>query len=333
VAIVLAAAATLLVAPAVLATTPPSLTGEFFGAGSTSGDGGTFATTATCSQTSPSTITFTASGTVPAGDPYPGSFTESGVVTISATLSGNNVDGNPLYVVTGVDEFFTITSSVGDVSGFKHLNEAGVQGLCDTYVNQPFGSTGSTVTGYFREVIPASDGFGESYDAIIATSGGTFEDSGTSGLLFDDLNVTVSAGNSVTNSNALNDAFRSSGITAVSGVGHATGGGQINPGGSPIAFGFEAKSESGLKGQCDVVDQAAAVKVHCTDVIAWSQVSATEVRVFGDATVNGTATSYEIDAQDNAESGIGADTFSISTGTGYSASGTLSAGNVQIHTS
>ena len=30
---------------------------------------------------------------------------------------------------------------------------------------------------------------------------------------------------------------------------------------------------------------------------------------------------------------IGADTFSISTGTGYTASGTLTQGNVQIHAS
>ena len=82
-----------------------------------------------------------------------------------------------------------------------------------------------------------------------------------------------------------------------------------------------------------MVDQAAGVKVHCSDVTEWAQVSPTEVKFFGDATVNGTPTTYMIDTQDLADSGIGTDTFSISTGTGYTASGTLTQGNVQIHAS
>src|SRR5262249_10934187 len=119
----------------------------------------------------------------------------------------------------------------------------------------------------------------------------------------------------------LNAAFASASVTPVSGVGNAIGGGQIIPSGGPVASGFEAKSDNGLKGQCDVVDQAAGVKVHCSDVTAWAQVSPTEGKFFGEATVNGTPTSYVIDTQDLADPGTGTDTFSISTGTGYSASG------------
>lgn len=317
---------------------PAPLTGEFLGSGSTSGDGGTLVTAATCSQTSPSTISFTASGTAPASDPYPGTFSESGVITVSTTPTGSGVNGIPLYQVSALDEFFTINSAAGNVTGIKHLSEfgaGGVSALCSSFDNQAFGSTGDTVTGFFRELIPGSDGYGLTYDAIITTPSGSFEDTGKSGLLLDDLNVTILSGpGTVTNSNVLNAAFSSSSLTPVAAVGNATGGGQISPNGSPVAFGFEAKSENGaLKGQCDVVDQAAGVKVHCSDVTAWAQVSPTEVKFFGDATVNGTPTSYAIDTQDLAESGIGADTFSISTGSGYHASGTLTQGNVQIHTS
>jgi hypothetical protein len=317
--------------------TPSPLTGEFLSAGSTSGNGGTLITGATCSQTSPSTITFTASGTVASG-PYPGSFTESGVVTISTTppSPAQSVMGIPFYQVTAVDAFFTIDSAAGTIGGTEHLDGPdNVLALCDTFNNQPFGNTGDTVSGFFRELTPGSDGYGLAYDAIIATPGGSFEDTGQSGLSIDDLNVTASPGSgTVQNSNVLNAAFASSGLIPVSGVGNATGGGQISPNGGPVAFGFEAKSDNGvLKGQCDLVDQAAGVKVHCSDVTAWAQVSPTEVKFFGDATVNGTPTSYIIGTQDLADPGIGADTFSISTGTGYTASGTLTQGNVQIHTS
>jgi hypothetical protein len=326
-------AASLLLPTAPAWATPLPLTGEFFAAGSTSGNGGTLVTGATtCSQTSPSTVSFTATGTVASG-PYPGSFTDSGVVTVSTapTSPPQYVNGVPFYQVSAVDAFFTITSAAATVGGTVHLAEPGaVAALCDTYNNQPFGNTGDTATGYFRELMPASDGYGESYDAIITTPSGSFEDTGTSGLLVDDLNLTSQSGpTTILNSNVLTAGFNSSGLTAVSGVDNVTGGGQI----SPAAFGLEAKSDNGLHGQCDVVDPAAGLKVHCSDVTAWAQLSPTEVEFFGDATVNGTATSYVIDTQDVATPGTGADTFSISTGTGYSASGTLTQGNVQVHNS
>jgi len=331
----LAVAAVLVYVTTSAATTPPpppSLTGEFFVAGSSLG-GGPLVTSATCSQTSPSTIAFTASGAVAVG-PYPGSFSESGFVTISNTPSGQFVDGFPLYQVSSVDVFFTINSAVANVTGTKHLSGAGAQALCTTFDSELFGNTGSTVTGFYRELIPGSDGFGESYDAIITTPDGAFEDTGIAGISLTDLSVSVLSGNPILNSNAFNEAFRSSSLTAVSSVGDATGGGQVSSNGNAVAFGFEARSQNGrLKGQCDVVDKAAGVKLHCSDVTAFVQVSPTEVKFFGNATVNGAATTYEIDARDLADSGIGSDTFTVSTSAGYTAGGTLAAGNIQIHTS
>ena len=321
-------------APSQLAwAAPPPLTGESFNAGLTSGDGGTLVTSATCSQTSPSTVTFTATGSVPSG-PYPGSFTESGDVTVSATQPSpaQFTDGVPLYEVSTIDTFFSITSAAGTVEGIEHLAESGaVLAICATFNDQPFGNLNDTVTGFFRHLQNAADGFGASYDAIITTPGGSFQDIGKSGLDFEDLNVTAQSGTAPPNVNFLSDGFVSSSLTPVSGVGNVTGGGQISTSTGRVAFGFEAKSENGLKGQCDVVDRSAGVKIHCFDVTSWARVSATEVKFFGEATVNGTPTSFVIDTQDLADPGIGADTFAISTGTGYHASGTLTRGNIQIH--
>jgi hypothetical protein len=53
--------------------------------------------------------------------------------------------------------------------------------------------------------------------------------------------------------------------------------------------------------------------------------------LFGDATVNGVATTYRIDVNDYAEPGKNIDTFKIITASGYTASGVLTGGNIQIH--
>jgi hypothetical protein len=112
--------------------------------------------------------------------------------------------------------------------------------------------------------------------------------------------------------------------------GQASGGGHIEVGGNRIAFGFNARSGAGgFQGSCNVIDQTNNVMVRCTDVTALV-ISGNAATVFGHATVNGVATTYRIDAVDNGEPGKGVDTFSIQTGTGYSRSGVLTGGNVQV---
>lgn len=113
--------------------------------------------------------------------------------------------------------------------------------------------------------------------------------------------------------------------------GQATGGGQIEDAdGGPITFAFTAKSDGGLKGECTVVDRAAGRMIKCTDVTAYVQ-SGNHATFYGVATDNGVETIYVIDVVDNDESGRDADTFSILTASGYSASGILVAGNIQVH--
>jgi hypothetical protein len=87
---------------------------------------------------------------------------------------------------------------------------------------------------------------------------------------------------------------------------------------------------SGVMGTCTVVDKAANIKVKCTKVTAVVQ-SGNSATIFGEATVNGTATTFRIDFEDNAEPGKGSDIFKIQTGSGYSAGGTLTQGNIQVH--
>jgi hypothetical protein len=68
----------------------------------------------------------------------------------------------------------------------------------------------------------------------------------------------------------------------------------------------------------------------CLDATTVIQ-TGTHATFFGNATVNGVATSYRIDVDDLSEPGKGRDTFKLQTGTGYTVGGTLVNGNIQIH--
>jgi FG-GAP repeat/Bacterial Ig-like domain (group 1) len=113
--------------------------------------------------------------------------------------------------------------------------------------------------------------------------------------------------------------------------GSVSGGGTIEDAATnKIAFGFSAKNENqGLTGSCNVIDHAADVKLKCEDVTSFT-ITANQATIFGNATVNGVATTYRIDVVDNADPGKNADSFSIQTASGYSRGGTLTAGNVQV---
>lgn len=119
-------------------------------------------------------------------------------------------------------------------------------------------------------------------------------------------------------------------IVPTSTPGQASGGGNFQVGDDRVAFGFSARNgDKGARGSCNVVDRANDVMVECTDVIAFI-ISDNVVTVYGNALVNGVATSYRIDAADNARRGRGADVFSIQTASGYARVGTLVGGNVRV---
>jgi hypothetical protein len=119
-------------------------------------------------------------------------------------------------------------------------------------------------------------------------------------------------------------------VLPVSTTGRATGWGQIpNASGESVTFFFTARSDGGLEGSCTVIDRAGEKTIKCLDVTALV-VNGNEVTIFGNATENGNATSYLIQAADNARRGKGVDTFSIHTAAGYAASGTLTMGNIRV---
>lgn len=61
------------------------------------------------------------------------------------------------------------------------------------------------------------------------------------------------------------------------------------------------------------------------------RISGTHAAIFGNATMNGDATTYRINVDFVAEPGRGRDTFRIQLASEYVASGTLTGGNIQIH--
>jgi len=119
-------------------------------------------------------------------------------------------------------------------------------------------------------------------------------------------------------------------VLPTSTAGQASGGGHITDAtAGKVAFGFSAKSKDGaFQGQCNVIDPGNRM-IKCLDVTALV-ISGNEATIYGNATDNGVATTYVLKVADNADPGKGADTLSITTASGYSASGTLTAGNIQV---
>jgi hypothetical protein len=114
--------------------------------------------------------------------------------------------------------------------------------------------------------------------------------------------------------------------------GQVTGGGQAPTadGAAEVAFGVNAKSDNGrLNGHCNVVDQAADIHLKRLDVTSLVR-DGTHATIFGNAILNGAATAYRIDVDDEGESGGGRDRFQIVTSSGYAAGGVLARGNIQV---
>lgn len=146
---------------------PPTLTGEtllscsallsFAGIGCTGTAIGSTATSLSCDQVGQDSFTFTASGVSFA--PYPGTFTESGTVTL-----GDFDPERGIKTLVSWESTFTIDSPVGQVEGTKSLTASLVNG------------------GFCLEPSPAFAGiaFGlVTYYAEITTPDGTYVDRGT----------------------------------------------------------------------------------------------------------------------------------------------------------
>jgi len=112
-----------------------------------------------------------------------------------------------------------------------------------------------------------------------------------------------------------------------------TGGGWITgPSGARANFGVAGGIKNGgLWGHLTYIDHGTnGVKVKGTGVTSYEVIGPTSRRISGTAEVNGVSGSYTVDVTDAGEPGRD-DTFSITLSNGYSASGKLAGGNIQLH--
>jgi hypothetical protein len=290
-------------------TPPPTLTGEQLTDPAPT-------VTATCNENGTSTVYFDAAG--PAIGPYGGTFTETGTATIGPQAfdpTGTNFSG-PIITF---DAVFTITSGAIQITGTKTLALVnGSQAIGDCFTHGPV---------HAIDVIALNSA---SYQAAIVTGDATFSDRGRNPRVFVQHEEHVDVAPPQVFFQGFLEDF-SSDLTVTEPLntpGQSTGGGQVP---ADASFGFEAKSDAnGMKGNCTIIDRSAGAKVKCLDVTSYFQTT-THATFSGDATVNGAATTYRIDVDDQGEPGIGRDTFAIVTGSGYSAGGTLTEGNIQVH--
>lgn len=111
-----------------------------------------------------------------------------------------------------------------------------------------------------------------------------------------------------------------------------TGGGRISTSGSFANFGVAGGLQNDeLWGHLTYIDHGTNLKAKGTGVTAYSVVDDSTRHIEGTAEINGAGGfTYQVDVSDHGEPGT-SDTFSISLSSGYSASGTLLGGNIQLH--
>ncbi len=111
-----------------------------------------------------------------------------------------------------------------------------------------------------------------------------------------------------------------------------TGGGFIDVGSGRAYFGVSGGlRDEALFGHLVYKDRGANVKVKATGVTDYIVLNDTTRRIQGTAELNGVGGfTYEVDVTDSGEPGT-SDTFAITLSSGYTASGTLRGGNIQLH--
>jgi hypothetical protein len=110
-----------------------------------------------------------------------------------------------------------------------------------------------------------------------------------------------------------------------------TGGGYINVGHGKANFGVTGGiRKDAFRGHLTYIDHNTGLKVKGTGVTAYVVEDAKTRRIEGTATINGVAGTYKVVVSDNGEPGRN-DSFAITLSNGYSASGKLAGGNIELH--
>ena len=120
-------------------------------------------------------------------------------------------------------------------------------------------------------------------------------------------------------------------VNAVNTPGKVTGGGgQTDKGAN---FGFNVQSTDGvtIKGQLEYQDKTVDINLHSTSMTSLNVLPDKTAAAFsGTGTINGSPVTFQVIVKDNGEPGT-SDLFSITISNGYSSSGTLTKGNIDIH--
>ncbi len=113
-----------------------------------------------------------------------------------------------------------------------------------------------------------------------------------------------------------------------------TGGGYIftDPQQDHGSFSIEVTADQSgrINGKVAYQDHATGLDFR-TALITSATFSSTTVSIQGTGTANGATTSFQITVQDNGDPATGQDTFNIKLGTGYSNSGVVQGGTIEIH--
>ncbi|MDP8904079.1 MAG: hypothetical protein M3N29_01970 [Chloroflexota bacterium] len=312
---------------------PPSLQGEYFMAhessylGTVRSDIGDVDITGSCTPSVGETFTISYVAEGFAFGPYPGTFTESGTVTVTLTALGAD-SGIAVGLVTDWTVKFTIDSVIGQVSGKKTISDVYVTASCSRTQGIFFPPAAFYDLEQARGTLD--------YEATIRTATGTFTDQGRAYASVSHVCVALERPTCdlYESESFLEYFYLSTGVLPLDTTGKATGGGQIGDIGSvaQVSFGFEVKKTEDpdrLHGRCLVNDPAEETRVKCLTVTSYQQVGNTATWE-GTAEVNGVGEDYRITVQDNGEPNQGIDTFSIATET-YEAGGNVQHGNVQLH--
>ena len=316
-----------LVAGAQAQTAPQSLVGEVF-------TGSVTVTEATCDAEGVSTVSFRSTGT--ALGPYPGTYEEQGTVRLgpqtgrTVSVLGTTFTTGPVEDVQVTFKVFSLEGEVL-VTGTKSADPA-VVGL-DMGVCVDFSAGELTGPFVFDSGSLRMAQSGMRYDATIHAEDGAYRDTGTATWGF--THTQICSANGLTCGRAggpfTEQFMTSSGVVPLNTPGKATGGGQIlGLGPGPVTFGFRADSDEERRdGRCVVVAKPGPT-IRCLDVTSYTQIG-NRALFSGPASMDGAPTTYRIEVADNAEPGAGADTFTITTDSGFTATGVLTHGNIQVH--
>jgi len=112
-----------------------------------------------------------------------------------------------------------------------------------------------------------------------------------------------------------------------------TGGGWIvSPSGGRANFAVAGGLKNGaLSGHLQFIDHGAGPRVKGTGVTAYVVTGPSTRHIEGTADIDNMPGRYQVDVADNGEPGHDTDAFSLTLSTGYTASGLLGGGNIQLH--